>query len=85
MNVIMYSKPGCQACNATKRHLDRIGLPFTEIDVMADHRAAQRLRDMGSLELPRVEVTGFPSLRESWTGYRPTKIEETYSQYEIGA
>lgn len=90
MNVTIFSKPGCQACNATKRTLDRLNLPYTEIDIMSDHRAAQRLREMGSLELPRVEVKVTGALsgvdwQDSWTGFRPTKIEELYAKYEIGA
>jgi glutaredoxin-like protein NrdH len=75
MNVTVYSKPGCQGCVATKRALDRHEIPYTEIDITQDHHAAQRLREMNSLELPRVEVTS-GDYRNSWTGFRPSKIEE---------
>jgi glutaredoxin-like protein NrdH len=75
MNVTMYSKPGCQACTATKRALDRHGIAYAEVDITADHHAAQRLREMGSLELPRIEVTWYDG-RDSWTGFRPSKIEQ---------
>lgn len=84
MKIVVYTKPGCQACTATKHHLDRLDIPYTEVNIMTDSHAAQRLREMSSLELPRVEVS-FCDWHNSWTGYRPTKIEELLEKYEIGA
>jgi glutaredoxin-like protein NrdH len=74
MKITVYSKPGCYECKATKRELDKLELPYSEIDVTSDHQAAQRLREMTSLKLPRVEVES-PHYRDSWTGHRPSRIE----------
>jgi glutaredoxin-like protein NrdH len=74
MTITVYSKPGCFECKATKRELDKLNLPYHEIDITQDNHAAQRLREMSSLKLPRVEVES-AHFRDSWTGHRPSRIE----------
>jgi glutaredoxin-like protein NrdH len=59
----------CQACRLTKTMIESKRLPYTEIDISADHKSADLLRAAGHLELP-VVVTG----NDVWTGFRPDKI-----------
>ena len=47
MTVIVYSTPRCPQCNATKRQLDRMGVPYRQIDVTVDTEASAMLRAAG--------------------------------------
>lgn len=67
--VTVYTSEGCVACKATKRHLDKAGVPYTEVDVRTDLAALDRLKAMGYLELPVVADGA-----EHWSGYRPDRV-----------
>ncbi|HAK72126.1 MAG TPA: NrdH-redoxin [Bifidobacterium sp.] len=69
MNITIYTKPNCPQCSATKRQFDRRGFVYTAIDVTADARISDRLRNEGWRQMP-VVLAG----DESWSGYRPDKI-----------
>ena len=71
MNVVVYSQPGCTRCTATMRMMTKLGVPFDVVDIRQDHAAADRLRAMGYLETPVVEVGDV-----SWSGFRPDAIKE---------
>ena len=36
MTVTVYSKPMCVQCDATKRALDKAGLPYDTVDITED-------------------------------------------------
>lgn len=42
-SVILYSRPGCPACRATRIYLKQRGIPFVERDVADDPAAAREL------------------------------------------
>lgn len=67
--VTVYSSPGCMPCRATKRHLDRLGVPYTDVDVTVDPAAARQLRDMGYSATPVVTVQ-LPDGLDHWSGYK---------------
>ena len=67
MNITLYTKANCPQCTATKRQLDRRGLPYTAVDITAD----ARISDEGWRQMPVIIAGG-----ESWSGYRPDKIHE---------
>lgn len=67
--TVVYTKPNCQACVMTKRHLARRGIPFEEAPIDADilRQAAQA----GITAAPIVLVEG----KAVWGGYRPDAID----------
>ena len=69
MNITLYTKANCPQCTATKRQLDKRGLPYTTVDITANARISDRLRNEGWRQMPVIIADD-----ESWSGYRPDKI-----------
>lgn len=85
--VVLFSRPGCGPCIATRRALDQRGLRFDTIDTSQDECAASYLRALGFTESPVVMVHD----GKTWTGFRPDLIEaievghrDTHQTYEHG-
>ncbi len=36
MNIAIYGKPGCHLCDDARAVLERVGVPFEEIDITTD-------------------------------------------------
>ena len=75
MPITVYTKPGCVQCNATYRALDKKGIAYRSLDISQDEEALERLRALGHQQAPVVETP-----HDSWTGFRPDKIEELAQQ-----
>lgn len=71
MGIIVYSKPSCVQCTATYRALDNKGLTYEIKDVSQDDQALERLKQLGYLQAPVVQVGD-----QHWSGFRPDKIDE---------
>lgn len=69
--VTLYSKPNCQPCKATKRGLTQKGIAFDEIDITTNAEARELVLSLGYKQAP-VVVTD----TESWSGFKPGKINE---------
>lgn len=70
--VEVFSRPGCQQCRLTKQVLDQRGIPYRDIDVdRLGPDAADRLRDLGFLQLPVVRAPGMAP----WSGFQPGKLQ----------
>lgn len=69
--VVVWSKPACVQCTATKRDLDKYGIPYIERDLTEHEGQAQKFRDAGYATAP-VVVTS----RGTWAGYIPDRIKE---------
>jgi glutaredoxin-like protein NrdH len=67
--ITVYSSTGCQACHATRRHLDALGVTYDVVDVDAHPAARELLAAMEFTALP-VVTTG----TQWWSGYRPERI-----------
>lgn len=52
--VVVYSKPGCGACIATKRVLDKAGVEYRSVDVSVDSAAHNMLVERGFSAMPVV-------------------------------
>lgn len=52
--VVVYSKPGCGACVATKRALDKAGVSYETVDVSVDSEARDMLVGYGFGAMPVV-------------------------------
>lgn len=69
--ITVYTKPSCVQCDATKRHLTKLGLEFDTIDITQDQEALDKILAMGFQAAP-VVITD----EGSWSGYQPDKINE---------
>jgi glutaredoxin-like YruB-family protein len=59
MAVTVYSTPTCSFCAATKRYLKERSVPFRDIDVSRDARAAaEMVRKTGQQGVPVIDVNG---------------------------
>ncbi|MEF3323255.1 MULTISPECIES: glutaredoxin-like protein NrdH [Gulosibacter] len=71
MTISVYSKPSCVQCTATYRALDKQGIEYEVFDLSEDEKALQTVKELGYLQAP-VVVAG----DDSWSGFRPDKINE---------
>lgn len=69
-NIVVYSQPGCGACNAAKEFLSRKGVEFVVKDIRSDSTALKELVDLGFKVTPVIVVDG-----ESIEGFDTQKIE----------
>lgn len=69
MNITVYTKPNCVQCDATKRHLNKLGLAYNAIDITQDQEAFEKIVGMGFQAAP-VVITD----EGSWSGYQPDKL-----------
>jgi len=72
MNVILYGKPNCGGCVATKRALEKQGTPFEYVDIEQSGLGRAAVEDLGYSSLPVV----FVSRSVHWPGFRPDRIKE---------
>lgn len=70
VEITVFSKPGCQQCAMTARHLDRLGLPYRYRDVTQDDEAREIVQSLGYQSLPVVTAGDM-----HWSGYRNTKLK----------
>lgn len=69
--VTVYGKPGCRACDSTKRQLKKHGVEFNYVDFTQDAVAAQLLADNEVKAAPYVVApTG------SWSGLDEAEIDK---------
>ncbi|MBN2636715.1 MAG: thioredoxin family protein [Prolixibacteraceae bacterium] len=69
-NVVVYTTPSCSWCNTVKRYFQQNGIKFREIDVSADHKAAEEMvRKSGQQGVPQTEING-----QMVVGYDKVKI-----------
>lgn len=68
--VIVYSTPSCSWCNALKRHLDKYGIRYRDIDVSKDQKAAETMvKRSGQQGVPQTDING-----EVIVGFDKTRI-----------
>jgi len=57
--VTVYSTPSCSWCNALKRHLDKYGIRYRDIDVSRDQKAAEvMVKRSGQQGVPQTDING---------------------------
>ncbi|MBN7482126.1 glutaredoxin domain-containing protein [Mycobacteroides abscessus] len=70
--VVVYTKPGCVQCDATKKALQRADISHRSLDVTADTAARDVVRALGYSALP---VVVLPDGRH-WSGFLPDRIAD---------
>ncbi|SLE83899.1 glutaredoxin domain-containing protein [Mycobacteroides abscessus] len=70
--IVVYTKPGCPQCDATKKALHRADISHRAVDVEADPAARDAVRALGYSSLPVV----VPPDGRHWAGFRPDRIVE---------
>lgn len=67
--------PSCMACTQTKRHLERRGIPYTEIAIESDDAIREAAIELGLSTAPivcvQVDDEGY-----CFDGYRPDKLDQ---------
>ncbi|MCD6134136.1 MAG: glutaredoxin [Candidatus Omnitrophica bacterium] len=58
-NVVVYTSPACSWCGTLKDYLNRHRIPFREVDISRDQRAAEELvRRSGQRGVPQTDIDG---------------------------
>ncbi|MEV0869431.1 glutaredoxin-like protein NrdH [Brachybacterium paraconglomeratum] len=72
MDITVYAKPLCVQCDATKRALNKAGIPYDVVDdITEDPDALAKVKSLGYVQAP-VVITS----EDHWSGFRPDKIKE---------
>jgi glutaredoxin-like protein NrdH len=71
MNIVIYTKPGCQQCRLTAMSFDKAGIDYTSIDLTTNDAALDYVQDLGYAQAPIVVVDD----HHHWSGFNPTEIE----------
>lgn len=82
-DITVYSKPRCPQCDATARLLNRMGAPYTKVDVTEDDVAYAFVKNMGYQQVPvvvvrdrHVEGDGRDgNIVEHWSGFNPDRVK----------
>lgn len=84
-DITVYSKPRCPQCDATARLLNRMGAPYTKVDVTEDDVAYAFVKQLGYQQVPVVVVrdrhanTGDDergdNIVEHWSGFNPDRVK----------
>lgn len=69
--VTVYTKDNCVQCEATKRHLDKLNVPYETINITNDISALDKLISLGYRSAPVVVTES-----DSWAGYVPDKLDK---------
>jgi mycoredoxin len=64
--ITMYTTSWCPDCRASKRFLDRNGIPFTELDIEQDPQFAEAVQALnrGMRRVPTIVIENGPVLVE---------------------
>ncbi|MFV8049758.1 glutaredoxin family protein [Mycobacterium sp. 48b] len=74
--VTVYTATACPQCTATKQHLVKLGIPFTEAAIDDQTRAAAAELGITSAPIVCASVDGE---ERWWGGYRPDSIKALVS------
>jgi len=80
MSVTVYTSPACMQCEATKRRMKKRGIHYRPVDLSQDPEALEHVKSLGFNQVP-VIVAG----EESWSGYRPDRIDALSAKPALAA
>lgn len=87
-DITVYSKPRCPQCDATARLLNRMGAPYTKVDVTEDDVAYAFVKQLGYQQVPVVVVRGLHvegdgrdgNIVERWSGFNPDRVKRAATE-----
>jgi glutaredoxin-like protein NrdH len=68
--TIVYTKDNCVQCVATKKMMDKLGVPYDTVDITDNPEELDKLIALGYRAAPVVITEN-----DSWAGFNPAKIE----------
>lgn len=73
----MYGKPNCVQCDQTERHLRKLGIDYTKVDITQDAEAYNFARSLDETYLAAPIVTVVTEKGEllHWNQYRHSNLE----------
>ncbi|MDN5655855.1 MAG: glutaredoxin-like protein NrdH [Kocuria sp.] len=74
-STVVYSKPRCVQCDATKHALNKSGVAYDVVDITQDPDALAQVKSMGYVQAPVVVTDG-----DHWSGFRPDKLKQMAAQ-----
>lgn len=75
MKIVLYTKPGCGPCRATRHAMESRGVPFETVNVMDDDAALDAIKGLGYLTVPVVLVQDGHAA-EHWGGFQLDRIAD---------
>lgn len=84
MSITVYTKPYCQACDATKRWLTKRGVRFTETP-LADHPEIRAEAITAGLRAAPIVVARFGTSTDLWCGFNPGELTNYATRMEAVA
>lgn len=75
MKIVLYTKPGCGPCGATRHALESRGVPFETVNVMDDDAALDAIKGLGYLTVPVVLVQDDAG-GTHWGGFQLDRIAD---------
>lgn len=79
--ITVYTKPNCVSCNFTKKFLEENDIEHSVVDVTKDSVALDMIKLHGYQGVPVVAINRFDN---SWSGFRPDRLEELVSDDHTG-
>jgi glutaredoxin-like protein NrdH len=73
--TIVYSKPACVQCDATKKAMDKLRIDYQIVDISEDSDAREYVMALGYLQAPVVVADD-----DHWSGFRPDRIRALANQ-----
>lgn len=73
IETTIYTKANCTQCDATKAHLDNLGVAYNTVSIEDNPDVLEKLMALGFRGAP-VVITS----KGAWAGYKKEKIEEVF-------
>ncbi|AOE43774.1 NrdH-like glutaredoxin [Gordonia phage SpeedDemon] len=83
VTVTVFSKPDemCPQCRATKYWLRKRNIEFEYIDITVDEGALEKLKALGHLQAPVVELKDASGAQiDVWSGHKDTKLSQHFKK-----
>lgn len=69
---VIYSKPNCVMCDATKRSMKKYGISYKEVNLLKDLAALEEIKSRGFQRVPVIDPGDGGGW---WSGYDAAKIK----------
>ena len=70
--ITIYSKHNCMQCQFTKKFLEDLNIPFTEVNLSEQPEQAEVVKALGFQTLPVIAAEG----QEPFGGFHPDKLNQ---------